>query len=234
MSRPDSPPVDYAPRPRSHRRGQWRRSLLLAGWVAVAGSAFWWGPAVGDHITLLRLQRRCTTYAQPPGHVAFEADEKRALALARSDNRYIALDDDPRPPARDPDVSYVVPEWERFYAAVSPPGMQPAATVFLHERRNSQGEARLVAVHAHRADMNHPIWYLTARVLRPGTLRSKPALLSDTMPWDIHNHGMERIMTGRPDPADLSHFTIEYHYLGQAFTLDGWLRDDDAVVIEPR
>jgi hypothetical protein len=59
-----------------------------------------------------------------------------------------------------------------------------------------------------------------------------------------------RFFTGRSDHADRSHFTIDYEVgdirtqnvvsnpapepLTAHGTIDGWLRDDDAVVVKPR
>jgi hypothetical protein len=39
---------------------------------------------------------------------------------------------------------------------------------------------------------------------------------------------------GQADAADGSHFTVEVAWRGNAVTLDGWLREDDTVMIEPR
>ena len=43
-----------------------------------------------------------------------------------------------------------------------------------------------------------------------------------------------RLFTGQPDPADPTHFTLTLRYKSQTATLDGWLRDDDTILIEPR
>src|SRR5687767_2639489 len=127
--------IDYAPQPGSQRRRRWGRSLTLATLVAAVVSAFWWGPPVGRQAALLRLQRRCWTYAQPPGHTAYDLDGARAAQFRSADARYVELESTSKA------TGFVFPEWQKLYSTISPPGMLPAATLFLHERRNSGGEA---------------------------------------------------------------------------------------------
>jgi hypothetical protein len=43
-----------------------------------------------------------------------------------------------------------------------------------------------------------------------------------------------RILAGRPDPQDPTHFTIDYVLDGQPGVIDGWLQNDDRVRFEPR
>jgi len=58
----------------------------------------------------------------------------------------------------------------------------------------------------------------------------------------VHDPGYLRFFSGRIDPADPSHFTIDYDVAlvhdPQAIpilhgTIDGWLRDDDSILLEP-
>jgi hypothetical protein len=42
------------------------------------------------------------------------------------------------------------------------------------------------------------------------------------------------VHAGQPDPADGSHFTLRLVIKSHEQILDGWLRDDERVVIEPR
>jgi hypothetical protein len=56
---------------------------------------------------------------------------------------------------------------------------------------------------------------------RPGEVQFKP-------------RGLFRIYAGRADPADKSHFTIDYELDGKPGTIDGWLREDDRIEMLPR
>ena len=46
--------------------------------------------------------------------------------------------------------------------------------------------------------------------------------------------GVLRVLAGRPDPKDATHFTIDYVLDGQPGVIDGWLQNDDRVRLEPR
>lgn len=43
-----------------------------------------------------------------------------------------------------------------------------------------------------------------------------------------------RVYAGQPDPADASHFTINYVLDGQPGVIDGWLKADGSVALRPR
>jgi hypothetical protein len=116
---------------------------------------------------------------------------------------------------------------------ISPPGMLPAATLFLHERRNSRGEARLVAVDGvHSGGVLDSGVYFIARTVRPATPISRPALLWETPHWQPGLLNVGRVMTGEPDPSDQSHFTLQLEVNQKTYVLDGWLRDDESVLLE--
>ena len=50
------------------------------------------------------------------------------------------------------------------------------------------------------------------------------------------SHGRRAFLRVRltPDPADPSHFTIDYDLNGTRHTVDGWLEDDEFVKMELR
>jgi hypothetical protein len=43
-----------------------------------------------------------------------------------------------------------------------------------------------------------------------------------------------RFYAGQPDPADPTHFTIDYELDGERSTIDGWLRENSGVELAPR
>ena len=221
MTAPTPSPVGYAPPPRGAALRRWRRPLLLLGLIAMAASAFSWGPALLRHMELLRLQRRCMNYARPPHEVAREIPA-------------------PFDPVRAQATEHVVSDWEKLYAAISPPGKTPAANIFLHELRNRRGGRRLVAVDAGSWDVLSSVLTesisFTWRTVRPGNAVTKPELLAQAT---VHRHvnpfseGV-RIWTGQADPHDPSHFTFEFQVGDRRGTFDGWLQDDDTVLIQVR
>jgi hypothetical protein len=238
MPSPGPSRVDYAASsPPWHRRRRGRRALLVMGLIAVAGSALWWGFGVGRHVTLLRLQQRCMAYRHPSTLAVFEEDPQRAAQLLAADSRYSRLHASASP------VGISAPEWNALYESVSPHGVARTATLFVHERRNAGGRTRIVAVVLGRWSMlpEKSLLFVSVRVLRPGTLVSPPALLFDDMPFEQlpgQQHGSTRIYAGQADPADASHFTIDYDIVAPdrvlRVTLDGWLRDDDTVALQLR
>lgn len=81
---------------------------------------------------------------------------------------------------------------------------------------------------------------LRMRVLRMGTLFRLPR---DVSPGTSASLGLHfenqpdpklRVYAGQADPADASHFTIDYEQWGQRDTFDCWLQPDDTVKIKPR
>ena len=64
-------------------------------------------------------------------------------------------------------------------------------------------------------------WTASKDRSQPGTLSYKPT-------------ERLRVFAGQPDPKDESHFTIDYELDGVAGRIDGWLRADGVVALEPR
>lgn len=64
-------------------------------------------------------------------------------------------------------------------------------------------------------------WSPPASPGEPGTLR-------------VDYRDQLRVFAGQPDPADASHFTIPYDLDGRPGILDGWLKPDGSVQLEPR
>lgn len=51
---------------------------------------------------------------------------------------------------------------------------------------------------------------------------------------NIQYHDVLRIFAGQADPADAAHFTIGYELDGKAGVIDGWLKANGSVALEPR
>jgi hypothetical protein len=64
-------------------------------------------------------------------------------------------------------------------------------------------------------------WLPPASPGEPGTLR-------------VDYRDQLRVFAGQPDPADPSHFTIAYDLDGRPGIIDGWLKPDGSVQLEPR
>jgi len=135
--------------------------------------------------------------------------------------------------------------------------------VYSHRCRIPGGHDRLVRVDlAGGAGGGDSFWwfaeyYLSETVIRPATLFTQPAVVSKPFArldmdygTGTNESGYFEFFTGRPDPIECSHFTIDFE-IGVApprralsdppaapriirGVIDGWLRDDDSIVLKPR
>jgi hypothetical protein len=71
--------------------------------------------------------------------------------------------------------------------------------------------------------------WISTRTDGPSPDGDEPATAPPPPPREVM-----RILAGRPDPQNPSHFTIHYTLDGQPGVIDGWLQDDDRVRLEPR
>ena len=193
----------------------WRGAALDA--LLAAAAAVGWGPGWVRHAAVLLDQRRCMGYAAAADQVVYDSP-RDGHGVRRSLKK-----------------RYAPSCWKRFTRA---PG---SAVVFLHGRTSPSGKRRLVCIEADPQVVNHsvgstsilPSW--SFRVLTPGTLRKEPA----DVPGPVYKDAFfliaaERIYAGQPDPADPSHFTIDYERHGERKTVDAWLQDDDTLKFRHR
>jgi hypothetical protein len=201
---------------------------------------------------ILYWQRQCMNYEAPLGHVACEElgddapfSEKAAVALLLQQGGYEGSASSIRAHAK---------AFDQFNQLVDPAAYQLRTLypcLYMHRRRSPGGHDRLVRIDfAHTcAVMNGDaeIFSFDASVFRPAGIYTRPDPLwrgSDLFgTWNRtlwHDKGYFRFFSGTADPADPSHFTIGYdvalvHDL-QANpvlhgTIDGWLRDDDSILL---
>jgi hypothetical protein len=85
----------------------------------------------------------------------------------------------------------------------------------------SQATAQLTELSV-APDARMPVhWSPSEDAKQPGTLK-------------IDYRDQLRVYAGQPDPTDESHFTLGYELDGKPGTIDGWLRPNGSVVLEPR
>jgi hypothetical protein len=110
------------------------------------------------------------------------------------------------------------------------------ANVFLHSRSRPSGGQRLVIVDL--ADTNffglqRKVRFVT-NISRSGSLYGQTWSDPATLGMPFEQNELFRLHAGQPDPADASHFTIEYEINSGSGTIDGWLQDDDTVKVKVR
>lgn len=224
----DKPQLDYAPTLPWRRTRLARLLFALLLLVVVVGAGILAYPRVREQLQVLEWQRRCMAAPVPPGTLVLEDRDWLFPSGTGSAG-----------------VPFV---WRSLYGAISPPGLNSASTLFLQDMRTPAGRRRLVAVDIDRPPMWRPwrepyVLNLSARVVRPGVGMLRPTVVSTTShsvtvansPLQEREPGRHlRVYAGTRDPKDASHFTFTYEAGGEAHVVDGWLRDDDTVVLETR
>jgi hypothetical protein len=208
-------------------------------------------------------------YKEPPGHVAYM--ELGEAAPARKRDELAALN------GRRGYVIFSIAygeQFARFQAdCVQKFGdLEPAEAglfdpssgcLYAHRCRSPVGHDRLVRVDVGLSGGGGDgfgwleDYRLSGTVIKPGTVFTQPAIVPDrgaglgmTYHTSSNESGYFQFFSGRPGPADPSHFTIDYE-IGVAPTrrefsdpavaplvvrgvIDGRLGDDDVVVLRPR
>jgi hypothetical protein len=213
--------LEYAPPPPAHQRRSFRRWLVYAAVAIVVFSGWFWVPRVVRRFETLYYQRLCMKHVAPPTLVAVEPDPTKAKALLAL-GTYIS--------GMSGEAAYV---FDPLAAAYNANG----DCIFLHRRRTpTERHERLVLVEIVKINNTTE---LNGTSIKPATL------FSGARSVGVKFHAMPRgpsyplpdyprLYAGQIDPADESHFTIKYEYSDRSGTIDGWLKDDDTVVLEPR
>jgi len=224
-------PLQYSPRP-TWRRHPLGRHLLLGGVFLIALALYFRGPEVWRRVQLVYGQQQCLDHSLPADQSVYEERPEAARELVNR-LQYRST------PAG---AAYFFDEdWAQFNALLAPPGIAPNATLYLHRRQTPDGRSRLVAVEllTVRSIGAARALDFSVRVIEPGFL----ALPKDLSTGSglvlgrviVSANSSLRLFAGQSDPDNPSHFTIEYQEDDARHrTVDGWLRDDDTVALEPR
>lgn len=227
-----SPPqlirLQYAADGRRTRRWLRRAIAALMLLLGAGASAVYFRKPVWAQGQLLYWQRQCMTYEEAPDHIAYmqvgntaPAREKGALAALGQHAGYALYV--PRSIEFGPGCLI---DFDRLSAPESPSAFtgyrEPC--LFLHQRRSPIGHDRLVCVDfefdAMRSHGILGVYEMRSDVIGPATVFTKPNLIprypsSRTISYiPDGGTGFIRFFTGRPDPADQSHFTIDFEVGG--------------------
>jgi hypothetical protein len=196
--------LDYSPAPPVLRRRSFYKLLWFIGALGLGAVALALAPVAYQRIELLKFQRECLQHENVN-----------------------------RQPLDDPSVPIPAP-WRSLYFNCAGSNLNSVGTVFLHERRTPAGKRRLVAVDGSPAF--GPADVLYPRVIEPGSLMRSPREVGTQSVTNLAWVGKLdfRWEGSSPDPDDPSHFEIRYSVNGLMRRIDGWLRDDDSVLLEDR
>lgn len=242
--------LQYGPRT-PWRRRHGRTLVALAALVVACAAAWWWRGPIWDKARFLYWQHQCLAHAAAADQVAYEDGPPATFAAAAAAG---ATNDLVLPPFPSPSVLV-----EGACRVRRPPGYlvdllsamgewNPAAhatdtTLFLGRLVSPSGTERLVWVSRrrhgyaqHRFDDRISVVTVTqATPFAPAGYRYDSAKFDGVgrRPLDpVAGYADHvRLYEGRPDPADRSHFTIDYELDGVRGTIDGWLRDDGTLTL---
>ncbi|HEY8665555.1 MAG TPA: hypothetical protein VIL86_02770 [Tepidisphaeraceae bacterium] len=223
-----TPPIlHYAPQPRGRRRRRLVILLLAVSTAAILLSP-WWGPPLRRQYDryIVRRQareylRQCLRYSAPPDQVIYEEDPLEMAKLLGAGSLY----------RRDSFGRQAV----ILQPALWPGGYQHSSTgiAFLHQRRSSAGQVRLVEVDFDGRDDRNGMFFLPGAFSTDKSHPLAPVTIWDGKKIDFPAPPL-RLFAGQSDPVDLSHFTIGYQSSGTTGIIDGWLGDDDTIKLQVR
>jgi hypothetical protein len=180
------------------------------------------------------------TFEAPAGQVVYEEDAARARALlGKPDYVTNTLPDGKTAALWWPGPVQNLPDADRFFTGSPNKGL-----MFLHERTTRGGRRVLVCGMVWPQGGLAGDVGLGVRAMQPATWEAGPqtggglwAVSPELRSYDGERR--LRVFAGRPDPADVSHFTVEYETRWGHGVWDGWVRDnpaaaqgDNPVVIE--
>lgn len=216
MPDPNPTPLPYAPPPPILRRKSTRRFVLRIVICALLAISALQMPALWQRTQLLRLQSQCMKYSPPPTQVVYEY-------------------------GRSPDAvtSVSSPQWNAYSSMTHTTNNGKDALLFLHARRSPSGQRRLLAITA-RPVAGYPLANAacTISVVHPATAWRNADLvasnwISDPL-WRVGDRRFIRFYAGQADPNDPTHFTLAFETDRHKGLLDGWLRDDESVLLQVR
>jgi hypothetical protein len=207
----ERPQLDYAPPTPWLRRRSSRWIAGLCFFLIALGFALRWENQIVNRVRANLAFAQCMKYSKAADHVAYgETPGVQTITKAEP--------------------------WTMFYSRWSENYLMSDGTLFLHERHTpSAGSRRLVAVDIVGQFASAGL-SVEARVFEP-PMSLAPARMksTSTILLDLGENPIPfQVFSGQPDPNDQSHFTIDVHVAGCVIVFDGWLKDDDRVVIEAR
>ena len=240
---PSTLQLDYASNPFGRRRKFRRRLLQILSSLAITGAIWWQGPAAYRRMLRAYWEHRVEEYTAPSDRIIYEEDPAGWPALlSQSDYKNMS--------------AYSSPGWNSFVAYSAQPVKRLAdvtglrlgnLALFAHSRRTPEGRNCLVvvsmAVNAMRPNAQGATPDNQVRFFGLCTSVLDGSKFHEAMPspWIAPQSVAEnrqaplyaRIYAGQIDPNDATHFTIPFEIGDYSDVLDGYLRNDETVILRP-
>ena len=228
MTRYQPPQLDYAKRPPRARRIALLIFALLV-LTALVPLTIKYARATAERFELRRLYARCAALAASPDTLIYDEDPIEYKKLLRQPD-YLEVGGHHGPLA-----FRTLGPWEQFIEA-NHGRISTNGTLFVGELTTPSGQKRLVGVDITGWSRGGPVILFTyARTFTPVTLTRLPTLTTSTPSLNLgRTEGILRLLAGQADASDASHFTVRYTLDGREGVIDGWLKDDGTILLEPR
>ena len=232
----------------------WVLGVLIA--VVLVAVALRVGVTAYDYTNMRYSQRECLSFELPADSIVYAEDiagRDAAMQFVRRRRTTGATDVVPHKYLDDDgstEIVHVRPTAEfNFNRSAGVVFGPDVLTVFMHGRRATPGgPERLVrtglSIHRTGRPARLPGGIPTTAsqlVAEPYSLATAGRTLRPLPPSHVAVAGIAavplgdlRLYAGQPDPADESHFTIDYETPDGRGTIDGWLMPDDTVKLEVR
>jgi hypothetical protein len=208
MSEGSNQPLGYAP-PVSGQRKMLLRTALIGALVVAVVLGWKLAPIAWRNVQLYYWQQQCLAIKQPAGAVVFSTDGVQSPWQK---------------------------QWAQFSSLFSPPGPKNADVVYCNELQRPDGTRRWVILSLNTvtfADLQTG-YYVAETVIEPGSLMRPPQLTlryRHEMLIASSTSGI-RVIAGPASTTNHLQLTVEHHKASLIW--DGWLKDDDSVILEPR
>jgi len=250
----------YRPSYGRNRLWYWLGGGVLLAIAVLSATHIQWHQ-LSSEVSVQYAQWECTRFGRPSNWVALDEDAQRGAQLAKVPGYIWKTVYNQDTASR---VGWWSFQYQPFMqlTGIAPSGSFVAShdlyqdspgsssfplnnIVFLHGRQSAAGHVRLVAVNYFAGSGSfeslifqlapwggHPTRVYPSSVEHRGDAHILDKSLADFTASPQSD--LTRIYEGQPDEADQSHFTIEYKIGEKAGLIDGWLGDDEVVVLKPR
>ena len=221
--------LDYGRPMAWHGRRRTQQAVLLFASLIVVTCLWFGGPVAWQHFEqiwsrweLIGWQNKCLAYAAPLHQIVYDDDPAAAERLLALDPQYRLFRWHP------PFVAYCPAVLRRFSATVADSGIGP---VFMHERCSPAGHRRLVLVQL----IPSAAIACQCTVVSPAILAHEGCRVGENTVILFRMRRPDerwRFYAGQPDTADSSHFSIGYEVDHLKGSIDGWLQDNETILLQ--
>ena len=213
-----------------------RRTLGTVVFVSMIACVWLWHEPCWKRLRLLKAQRACASYVVPAEQVVYESVPKGAHAALSGEPRSLHTME-----ANGDAYTLAAPRaWETLLSMLGRSHARSDALLFLGERQTPSGKTRIVGVVRPELDRSHECFVSTIKgfaiapvgIFGSAELRVTARTPENAEPMFLGQKDTMRFFAGQLDSWDKSHWIMQYELNGKRGSIDGWLQDDERVIIK--